>query len=252
MFAPVQKNFSKALLDPDKSVPEALTSHTARVPEKRFAVYRNNVVVGLINALAARFPATQRIVGEEFFRAMARVYVRANPPRSPLLMEYGNGFADFIAQFEPAAELAYLADVARLEAARTRAYHAADAAPIDPKILQSMDESELGNLGIEPHPAAEIVRSKHPVVTIWAMNSGERELGPIDDWTAEDALVVRPQLEVFVRALTPGGAAFLSALFGGARLGDAVEAAQGEHEEFDLVANLAGLISSGAVCRAMA
>ena len=248
MFGPVQENFSKALLDPDKSVPEALTSHTARVPVKRFAVYRNNVVVGLVNALAARFPATQRIVGEEFFRAMARVYVRAYPPRSPLLMEYGEGFTNFIAQFEPAAELAYLADVARLEAARTRAYHAADAAPIGPKILQSMDESELGKLRIEPHPAAAIVRSKHPVVTIWAMNSGERELGPIDDWAAEDTLVVRPQLEVFVLALPPGGAAFLSALFGGARLGEAVEAAQAEHEGFDLVANLAGLISSGAVC----
>ena len=248
MFEPVQEDFSKALLDPDKSVPEALTSHTARVPEKRFAVYRNNVVVGLVNALAARFPATQRIVGEEFFRAMARVYVRANPPRSPLLMRYGDGFANFIAGFEPAAELVYLADVARLEAARTRAYHAADAVPIDPKILQSIDESALENLRIEPHPAAEIVRSQHPVVTIWAMNSGERELGPIDDWAAEDALVVRPQLEVFVRALPPGGAAFLTSLFGGARLGDAVEAAQAEHEEFDLAANLAGLISSGAVC----
>jgi hypothetical protein len=115
--------------------------------------------------------------------------------------------------------------------------------------LQSIDESELGKLRVEPHPAAEIVRSKHPVVTIWAMNSGERELGPIEDWAAEDALVVRPQLDVFVLALPPGGAAFLSALFGGVRLGDAVAAAQAEHEEFDLVANLAGLISSGAVCR---
>ena len=84
------------------------------------------------------------------------------------------------------------------------------------------------------------------------MNSGERELEPIDDWAAEDALVVRPQLEVFVLSLPPGGAAFLSVLFGGARLGDAVEAAQAEHGEFDLVANLAGLISSGAVCRALA
>jgi hypothetical protein len=80
------------------------------------------------------------------------------------------------------------------------------------------------------------------------MNSGEREPGAIEDWRGEDALVVRPQLEVFVRALPPGGAVFLSTLFGGAPLAKAIEAAMAEREDFDLVANLAGLISSGAVC----
>ena len=249
MFTPVQENFSRALLDPDSLVPAALTPYTARVPEKRFAVYRNNVVVGLVNALAARFPAVQRIVGEEFFRAMAQVYVRAHPPRSRLLMQYGDGFADFIATFEPAAELPYLADVARLEAARTRAYHAADKAPVDPKLLQSIDESALGDLRIERHPAAEIVRSDFPIVTIWAMNSGEREPDAIEDWRGEDALVARPQLEVYVRALPGGGAAFLSTLFDGAPLAKAVEAAMTEREDFDLVVNLAGLISSGAVAK---
>src|SRR5690606_7493008 len=125
-----------------------------------------------------------------------------------------DGFADFIAGFGPVAELEYLADVARLEAARTRAYHAADAAPADAKPLESIAESALENLRIEPHPAAEIVRSNYPVVTIWAMNAGERELEAIDDWGGEDALVTRPQFEVFVHALLPGGAVFLSSLFG--------------------------------------
>jgi hypothetical protein len=188
-------------------------------------------------------------VGEEFFRAMAQVYVRAHPPRSRLLTTYGDNFADFIAGFEPAAELEYLADVARLESARTRAFHAADALPVDPSALQSIDESALGDLRFVPHPAAEIVRSAFPIVTIWAMNSGERELEAIEDWRGEDALVVRPQFDVFVRALPAGGAVFLAALFSGSRLADAIHAAQAEHEEFDLVANLAGLISSAAVAR---
>jgi hypothetical protein len=249
MFASLQENFSRALLDPERPVPHALTSHSARVPEKRFAVYRNNVAVGLVNALAARFPATQRIVGEEFFRAMAQLYVRARPPCSRLLMVYGDGFADFIADFEPASELAYLADVARLEAARTRAYHAADALPVDPKILQLIKESQLGELCFEAHPSAEIVRSMHPIVTIWSMNAGEREPGEIEDWVAEDALVVRPQFDVFVRLLPPGGAVFLSLLFGGTALGDAVAAAEAAHKEFNLAANLAGLLASGACTR---
>ena len=199
MFEPIQHSFAGALLDPGRAVPAALTSHTAKIPAKRFAVYRNNVVVGLIHALARRFPVVERIVGEEFFAAMARVFVVDNPPRSPLLMVYGDAFPDFIAGFDPAAELPYLACVARLEAARTRAYHAADAIPLDPAVLRSLDQETLGDLRIVRHPAAEIVRSKFPIVTIWAMNAGEIELGPVADWSGEDALVARPGLEVEVR-----------------------------------------------------
>ncbi len=249
MFGPIQNTFALALLDPQRPVPGALVSHTASPPAKRFAVYRNNVVVGLVNALAKRFPAVQRIVGEEFFAAMARVFVIENPPRSPVLMFYGDDFLDFIASFEPAAELPYLADVARLEAARTRAYHAAEAKPLDPAILQSLDKAALGEIRIVPHPSAEIVRSKFPIVTIWAMNAGEIELAPIEDWSGEDALVVRPALEVEVRALPAGGAAFLSALFAGAPLAAAAGTALGESADFDLAANLAGLIGAGAVTK---
>ena len=64
MFAPLQNSFAAALLDSDRPVPKGLTSHTASVPAKRFAVYRNNVVVSLIDALRRRFPAVERIVGE--------------------------------------------------------------------------------------------------------------------------------------------------------------------------------------------
>lgn len=249
MFEPIQHSFAGALLDPGRAVPAALTSHTAKIPAKRFAVYRNNVVVGLIHALARRFPVVERIVGEEFFAAMARVFVVDNPPRSPLLMVYGDAFPDFIAGFDPAAELPYLACVARLEAARTRAYHAADAIPLDPAVLRSLDQETLGDLRIVRHPAAEIVRSKFPIVTIWAMNAGEIELGPVADWSGEDALVTRPGLEVEVRALPAGGAAFLSVLFSGQPLAAASEAALEESADFDLAANLAGLIGAGAVTK---
>jgi Putative DNA-binding domain len=245
MFASTQDAFASALLDAARPIPAALTSHTTREPVKRFAVYRNNVVVGLIDALADRFPVTSRLVGEEFFRAMARIYVTAHPPQSPLLMVYGDGFPDFIAGFAPAAEVIYLADVARLEAARTRAYHAADAETVDPRELAALDQHMLGGLRILPHPSAQIVRSPHPIVTIWAMNSGELALGPIEDWRGEDALVVRPRLDVEVRSLPRGGAAFLAALLAGEALAAAIEAAQRESADFDLVVNLAGLMTAG-------
>lgn len=245
VFTSIQRNFARALLDADSPLPGAVTSHTARAPQKRFAVYRNNVVAGLIAALRTQFPATERIVGEEFFAAMARVYVVTAPPRSPILVGYGEGFPGFIAAFAPAADVPYLADVARLETARTRAYHAADAVPLDPAVWQTLAPANLAGTRVTLHPSVQVLRSAYPVVTIWSMNAGESALAPIEDWSGEDAVISRPRLDVEVRRLPVGGAAFLGALAAGTTLGDAARSAAADHGDFDLAANLAGLIGAG-------
>ncbi|WP_454287684.1 HvfC/BufC family peptide modification chaperone [Rhizobium arsenicireducens] len=241
-----QSGFAAALADPDRPVPEGLTAWTGKQPRLRFGVYRNNARVGLTGALAARFPATEAIVGQDFFAAMAQAFVAAHPPRSPLLLAYGDDFADFVQGFEPAAGLAYLPDVIRLEAARSRAYHAADAEPLAAADLAAVPPERLADLRLEAHPSLSIHRSPHPVVTIWAMNAGELPLALISDWIGEDALVVRPHMTVEVHRLPPGGAAFFSALFTGLTLAEATDGAIAQAPAFDLAANLAGLITTGA------
>jgi Putative DNA-binding domain len=247
MPAAFESSFVDALLKADRPIPKGITAHNAAIPARRFAVYRNNVVTGLVNALRNRFPVVEKIVGEEFFAAMARVFAIGQPPRSKLLAVYGDAFPAFIAAFEPARELPYLADVARLEAARTRAYHAADATPVDASRFAVLDSRDLEELRIELHPSVGIVRSLYPIVGIWAMNSGERELAPIEHWCGEDALIARPYLDVEVRALPLGGAAFLAALAAGRRLREAIEAAVADDANFELTGNIAGLIGSGLV-----
>ncbi len=247
MPATFETSFAEALLGAEPTVPPGIAAHTAAVPARRFAVYRNNVMASLGTALARRYPVIERLVGGEFFAAMARQFVMRHPPRSPLLAQYGEAFADFIAAFEPARELPYLADVARLEAARTRAYHAEDATPLGADGFAALDAEALGDLRLQLHPSAAILRSPFPIVTIWAMNSGELELRPIETGQGEDALVIRPHMDVEVRALPPGGAAFLQSLADGLPLRDAVAAALADHAGFDLTGNLAGLIGSGAV-----
>lgn len=245
MTATSETSFAGALLNAEPAVPPGLTAHNAAIPARRFAVYRNNVMTSLGGALKRRYPAVERLVGENFFTGMAREFVRCHPPRSPLLAQYGEGFADFIATFEPARELPYMADVARLEAARTRAYHAEDATPLGADSFAALDVEALDEIRIELHPSTAIVRSPFPIVTIWAMNSGELELGLIENWQGEDALVVRPHFDVEVRALPAGGAAFLDALAAGLPLSGASDAALASHADFDLAVNLAGLIVAG-------
>ena len=246
MAAAFEASFAGALLDAAAPIPAAVAAPDTQTAARRFAVHRNNVVAGLVNTLRSRFPATEKIVGAEFFAAMARCFVSEKPPRTPLLAAYGDEFPAFIAAFAPARELPYLADVAKLEAARTRAYHAADAAPLSAGTFAALDANAVGALRIALHPSAEIVRSPHPIVTIWAMNCGERPLAAVEDWGGEDALVIRPHLDVEVRLLPPGGAAFLLALGADRPLAEAAEAALADHAGFDLATNLAGLIGWGA------
>ncbi len=179
MFATLQRDFAQALLDPDLAVPEDIAACHADAPLRRFNIYRNNVTVGLLDALAARFPVTQQIVGDDFFKSMARLFIAAHPPSSPLMMFYGDGFPDFIASFEAARDLPYLADIARLEAARTRAYHAGDAVLLEPSALQSVSAEDLAHLHVKLHPSVEIVASAFPIVTIFAMHTGDRPLEAI-------------------------------------------------------------------------
>src|ERR1700756_698788 len=140
-----QSNFARALLEPGIQVPKDVTAHNSDSPRERFAVYRNNRVVSLLSALEARFPATRNIVGEEFFKAAARRYIADEPPRSPIMMFYGDAFPSFLGYFEPARSVPYLTDVARLEAARTRAYHAADATPLTREALASGAPARLAD-----------------------------------------------------------------------------------------------------------
>src|SRR5215467_8549777 len=151
--------FASALVDPERATPTVVVGPKSKAAVKRYNVYRNNVTVSLINALAATFPATLRITGVDFFRAMARFYVRATPPSSPLLFDYGRDFPDFIERYEYAQSVPWLPDVARIERAWLDAYHAADVQPLMPHDLGAIPSERLPNIVLKPHPATQVVRS---------------------------------------------------------------------------------------------
>lgn len=241
-----QADFATALLDPTRPTPCGLIGPDSEESTRRFAVYRNNVTIALTDALQANFPATCRLVGEEFFRAMARLYALSEPPASPILLDYGAGFAAFIAGFAPAAPLPYLADVARLERAWTEAYHAPEARPLDPAVLSDIPENESARLCFRLHPSIRIVRSPFPALTIWRMNVADGVPEPVDlDAGGEDTLIARPEAEVEVRSIPPGGPDFIAALADGNTLVEAAKAGLRAASSFDLAANLAALLGAG-------
>lgn len=200
------------------ALPPGVTAADPSEAARRFDVYRNNVAVSLTEALAARFPVVGKLVGAAFFRAMVRFYAEIDPPMSPVLAEWGAGFADFLAQFPPLAGYPYLPDVARIEYARGRAYHAADAGPVDPARIAGADPDRLR---LELHPSVTVLHLSHPAVSIWAKHQPGGAQTPIPAGP-EIALILRaPSFQVPVTAISPGDAALITALQSGATLTDA-------------------------------
>ncbi len=244
-----QRCFAEALLDPEQACPPGLITWNASDPARRFAVYRNNVIVSLVDALADTFAVTQDLVGEAFFRAMARVFAYTNPPTSRLLVFYGETFPAFIERFPPAASLPYLADVARLEFLRVRAYHAADVAPVRSEDIVAVlaDEDKLPDLGLALHPSLAVLDSAGAVVSLWAVHQGVGDLATLVPDVPETALVVRDGLDVEVMSIPRASGVFIKALKRGATLGDAMALAQRSDPDFDATLPLALLIQKSAI-----
>lgn len=226
------------------ALPPGLTACDPCEVERRFAVYRNNVAVGLSDALAARFPVIRRLVGAEFFAAMARLYTETDGPACPVLAEWGAGFAGFLQYFPPLAAYPYLPDVARIEYARGLAFHAADAAPVDPARLIGADPDRLR---LQLHPSVILLRLAHPAVAIWARHQpGGEALGM--GAGPETALILRDTgFAVPVRALGPGDAALVDALLSGQSLAGAASAAQTDEPDHNPQPLLVALMQAGVI-----
>jgi hypothetical protein len=134
----LQDRFAAALRDPAAPIPEDLLGRADEFPVARFGVYRNNVHSSLVDALTAAYPTVERLVGTEFFRAMAQQYVRTTLPETPVLIHYGATFASFVAGFEPVRGLPYLADVTRIDWAWHQAYHAPEADPLTAEQIEAI------------------------------------------------------------------------------------------------------------------
>lgn len=224
--------FRAALLDGPERI--GLNYRDPNEATRRFAVYRNNVAHSLGQALARRFPVVQRLVGADFFSAMVREFIAAHPPRSPVLQEWGDEMPGFLRDFPPVATLPYLPDVARIEWVRGRAYHAADAQPINPKMLADQVSLYL-------HPSLSLLYLDHPAVSIWQANQPGRD-GRVQANGPEIALIWRRNdLSVATSAIATADADFIACLLETRSLADAAERS-------DPVSMLSLLLREGLIC----
>jgi hypothetical protein len=242
--AGINAPFAQALLDPDIAIPNGVSDPDGKQAPRRFAVYRNNVVASLMEALASVFPAVRAILGEENFSRVARNFVAVHPPRMPMMQAYGAGFPDFLESFPPLRSAPFLGDVARLERAFLDAFHAADEPCLSGEALAGLSPEETLALAFEPHAATFLFASSHPVVDLFAMREGRPERVP-DLANAQCALITRPQFIVELREISAAQHDFLARLLRGAALGEAAGESLEAAPDFDLPGTLALAIAAG-------
>lgn len=238
-----QRAFAEAIFSDDAHIPATIRAASGPGSASRFGVYRNNVMASLINAVAARYPVVRKLLWDDAFNRVAHLYVTAEPPRSPVLLEYGASFPRFLRQIGVGTSADYLADIAELEAARTRAYHAADAKPVGKDAFACLSADQLADLRLQLHPSVVLLKSRFPVVSIWEANLYAND-NTIGEWRPESALVARPDLHVQVHLLMAGGYEFFAALAERRTVGSAIASAMAEAPGFDLASCFTTLIAA--------
>lgn len=232
-LAELQRSFAAALLAGGDPAPTLFRGPAER-NARRFGLVRGNLLANWHNALGNAFPVLRALVGEAFFRGLARRYGRAHDFGEGDLNRFGSAFAAFLDEFAPAREIPYLGAVARLEWALHCAHYAADAPALEGAALGELGAGRLDALRLRPRPGVRLLQSEWAIGRIWRAHQphGAAAL-PADPREQSRVLVFRPRWRVELCEIEPAEFAALAALFAGEPLGAALEAACAADHGFD-------------------
>lgn len=213
-----------------------------------FAIYRNTVTKGCIDALQANFPTVARLVGDDWFRSAALAYVRAHPPQDSRLLAYGDeGFAAFVQSLPSAAELPYLAGVAQADALWRASHAAADARVLPAHALAQDAPEALATRVLQPHPSTRWAWfDDAPIASLWSHERAGEPVPATLAWQGEGLLFTREDGVVRWQALPRAGCAFLDACAAARPLGEAAQHALDEDPSTPLAPVLQQLLRAGA------
>lgn len=221
---------------------------SALTGQRAFAIYRNTVMKGWIDALEANFPAVLALVGEQWFRAAASQFARAQHPVSPVMALYGDAFPPFLESFDPATELPYLAEVAAIDWQWLGATLAPQSGSLTLADIAGVDREDLASRTVRLNPALRVHWSNTTAPSIWLDARGIEVNDALNYEAAEECLVIcRSTNGMTAGRLSPGGHRLIERLREGATLGWALAEASVAEPEIDLADCLTSLFGRGAI-----
>ena len=215
-------------------------------PAARLGIYRNNVVTRLTDTLSAAYPVVSQLVDPRFFDYAVREFLRQHLPMSGCLSDYGADFPAFLADFGPAAELKYLADVAKLEWAIQEIRHAAALAPVPIAALAVMS-GDSAQFKLRINDAVKFTASPYAIDQIWIAHQAESRWDALQMQGGGVWLQIEGAEVLRITRLAPSTWEFRALLAKGASLGKAIARALAISTEFDPTSALAALFADGLV-----
>jgi hypothetical protein len=205
-------------------------------PDQRLAIYRNNTLLGLTQALRDVYPVIAILVGRDFFNRLCRDYIRRYPPNTGCLQTFGERFPEFLDAFQETSGLPCLPDTARLEWLRHEVYFESDQACIDPSSLAEVPPECYGKLRFSLHPSVRFLSSGYPVLRIWQCNQADPAEEVAVDLESGGCrlLIFRYGWQVEMWTLEPGEYRFMTGLQAGRTLIEAASEVLRDDPEFDL------------------
>lgn len=217
--------------------------------ERGLAVYQNNLVFALRDALAATFPVLVQLLGDDGFKLTARDYSVSYPSQSGDLNELGRHFAEFISGYEPLQEYPYMVDVAQLEWLWQQSYYAANHTVLSQEDLLAHGTAEWLAARVRYADSVFLFKANHAAASIWLAHQTSGDLSLLRDdaliLKAEYVLISRPLWRVNVCVLDEAVFVFLTALQSGASFEEGLSIVDDTGLSFDFVSWLPVLIEAG-------
>lgn len=210
-------------------------------------VYRNTALKGAIDALADNHPTVSTILGATAFLALAADFVADAPPKSPVLADYGAGFADWLETQPIAQVLPYLSAVAQIDRLHVESHLAAEGDMLDPQALARVSAEQWSGSAALLHPATRFAWFTVPAPSIWLAHLGgdAGEIAP--EWCAEGVLVSRRHGAVVVRTINAAEHRILFGLRLGETIGQAAAVAATLYPQSDISTAFRRILASGAL-----
>ena len=243
----LQQDFIESSLGHDATTDlnDALKHYSEAERDARLAIYRNNYYASMIDVVKDAFPTIEKLVGEEFFTALAKLYLKGHPPSNASLIHFGDAFAEFLATNEHTADMPYLPDCARLDHLQHASYHAANDAPIAPETFASFTPTDIVEKKIRFVPSLKLLQSPYAIYSIWELNHVEESHSKqVNAHTPESVLVLRHNLTVQIQQIEDELYTFLKHLEDTFPIGESIELTMSQYSDFNASAAIAFLVGS--------
>lgn len=208
---------------PASLAPGMIRASRTLAPLERLDIYRGMYELRLVEALRVDYPGLLRLLGEEMFEELARLYIASCPSKSYTLNRLGDQLPDFISQVGGIPRPRLAVALARLELAETMVFDEEESSPAGGEPFAGLAEHQWSRIRMRPIRALRALVLDYPAHEF--MQALRRdEASPRLRPRRTRLIVYRRDYALLHLPLTAPAFSLFQSLMEGETLGDAIQA----------------------------